>query len=83
MVSVGPVLAVVRRGLRGVELKDKDTGELVGRAVCIGRTYQSVGLGPKWKAWGLCRAIINDWINEYYPKEGRKEGPEKPAPTEK
>ena len=75
----GPTEEVVAR----VELKDKDTGELVGRAICIGRTYQSIGLGPKWKAWGLCRAIVNDWINEYYPKEGRQEGPEKPAPIEK
>ena len=31
---------------------------------CIGRTHQSVGLGTKWKAWGLCRAIVNNWIDE-------------------
>jgi len=75
----GPTEEVVAR----VELKDKDTGKIIGRAVCIGRTYQSIGLGHEWKAWGLCRAIINDWINEYYPKEGRKEGQENPPPTGK
>jgi hypothetical protein len=72
--ALGPTEEVVAR----VELTDKASGKPVGRAICIGRTYQSVGLGPKWKAWGLSRAIVNDWIDEYYPKEGRKEGPEKP-----
>jgi len=76
--ALGPTEEVVAR----VELVDKGSGKLVGKAVCIGRTYQSVGLGTKWKAWGLCRAIVNDWINEYYPKEGRKEAEEKAPPKE-
>jgi hypothetical protein len=77
-VALGPTEEVVAR----VELVDKASGKLVGKAVCIGRTYQSIGLGTKWKAWGLCRAIVNDWINEYYPKEGRKEAEEKAPPSE-
>ncbi|MFB3893133.1 MAG: hypothetical protein ACE15C_14040 [Phycisphaerae bacterium] len=67
--ALGPTEEVVAR----VELVDKDSGALVGKAICIGRTYQSVGLGTRWKAWGLSRAIVNKWIDSYYPKEGRVE----------
>ncbi len=63
-------------------LKDKQSGQVVGNAICIGRTYQSVGLGPKWKAWGLARAIVNKWIDNYYPKEGRVEQKEQAPPSE-
>lgn len=28
-------------------------------------------------AWNLSRAVVNDWTNEYYPEEGRKESPER------
>lgn len=76
--ALGPTEEVVAR----VELVDKASGKALGKAICIGRTYQSVGLGPKWKAWGLCRAIVNEWIDPYYPKEGRKEGTEKVPPAE-
>lgn len=72
----GPTEEVVAR----VTLKDKASGKIVGRAICFGRTYQSVGLGPKWKAWGLARAIVNGWIDKYYPKEGRKEYEEQSPP---
>jgi hypothetical protein len=65
---IGPTEEVVAR----VELTDKSTGSVIGRAICIGRTYQSVGLGPNWKARGLARAIVNDWIDPAYPKAGRK-----------
>jgi hypothetical protein len=74
--ALGPTEEVVAR----IELTDKESSKLVGKAICIGRTYQSVGLGPKWKAWGLCRAIVNQWIDPYYPKEGRKETEEKAPP---
>lgn len=75
---LGPTEEVIAR----VELTDKDTGKLVAKAICIGRTYQSVGLGPKWKAWGLSRAIVNNWIDNCYPKEGRVEGDEKAPASE-
>jgi hypothetical protein len=74
--ALGPTEEVVAR----VEFVDKDTGKLVGKAICIGRTYQSVGTGSKWKAWGLSRAIVNKWIDPYYPKEGRREVKEETAP---
>ena len=32
-------------------------------------------------AWGLSRAIVNKWIDSYYPKEGRKEAEEKSPPA--
>ncbi len=76
--ALGPTEEVVAR----VTLKDKAGGQVVGTAICIGRTYQSVGLGPKWKAWGLARAIVDKWIDEYYPKEGRHEGEETAPPSE-
>lgn len=75
---LGPTEEVIAR----VELTEKDTGKLVAKAICIGRTYQSVGLGPRWKAWGLSRAIVNNWIDNCYPKEGRVEGDEKAPPSE-
>lgn len=74
--AIGPTEEVVAR----VTLTDRDSGAIVGQAICIGRTYQSVGLGPKWKAWGLARAVINKWINDYYPKEGRVEKEEQAPP---
>jgi hypothetical protein len=74
--ALGPTEEVVAR----VTLKDKDSGAVVGQAVCIGRTYQSVGMGPQWKAWGLSRAIVNKWLDNYYPKAGRIEGEEKGPP---
>ena len=76
--ALGPTEEVVAR----VELTDKGTGQVIGRAVCIGRTYQSVGLGTKWKAWGLARAIVNEWIDKHYPREGRKDLKETPPPSE-
>ena len=74
--ALGPTEEVVAR----VSLVDQASGKLVGQAVCIGRTYQSVGLGVKWKAWGLSRAIVNKWLDDYYPKAGRQETEEK-APS--
>jgi hypothetical protein len=76
--ALGPTEEVVA----DVILKDKESGKVVGHAICIGRTYQSVGLGVKWKAWGLSRAIVNKWIDKYYPKEGRVETEETKVPSE-
>jgi hypothetical protein len=70
--AIGPTEEVVAR----VELIDKASGNVIGRAMCIGRTYQSVGLGPNWKAKGLSRAIVNGMIDPNYPKAGRRVAPE-------
>lgn len=76
--ALGPTEEVVA----DVKFKDKEGGKVIGHAICIGRTYQSVGLGPKWKGWGLARAIVNKWIDDYYPKQGRQETEEKAPPSE-
>ena len=76
--ALGPTEEVVAR----VELTDKESGKPVGKAICIGRTYQSIGLGPQWKAWGLARAIADKWINKYYPEQGRHETKEQAPPSE-
>jgi hypothetical protein len=73
--ALGPTEEVVAR----VELTDKSTGAVVGRAICIGRTFQSVGMSVKWKAWGLSRAIVNNMIDPHYPKAGRHEAAEEGA----
>jgi hypothetical protein len=73
--ALGPTEEVVA----SVELVDKASGKVLGRAICIGRTYQSVGMSVKWKAWGLSRAIVNDLIDPHYPKAGRREAKEDSA----
>jgi hypothetical protein len=73
--ALGPTEEVVAR----VDFVDKDAGKPIGRAICIGRTYQTIGMGTEWKSWGLCRAIVNKCLDNYYPKEGRKEAEEKAA----
>lgn len=67
--AIKPTEEVVAR----VDLVDKSDGKLVGQAMCIGRTYQSISLGSKTKAEGLSKAIVNEWINKAYPKAGRRE----------
>jgi hypothetical protein len=76
--ALGPTEEVVAR----VEFIDKDTSKPIGRAVCIGRTYQTIGMGAQWKSWGLARAIVNKCLDNYYPKQGRKETEEKAAPPQ-
>lgn len=65
-VALGPLEEVVAR----VELVDKDTGNVLGVANCIGRTKETVNQGVSKKAQGLAKAIAA-WIDKRYPKEGR------------
>jgi len=44
-----------------------DGRKLIGEAICIGRTTESVNMGPDKKAQGLAKAIV-DLIDRYYPK---------------
>jgi hypothetical protein len=60
---LGPVEEVVAR----VELVDEQSGALVGRANCIGRTKARLPAGVKTKVEGLARAI-KAWIEARYPK---------------
>jgi len=60
--ALGPLEEVVAR----VQLVDKDSGNVLGEANCIGRTTESVNTGVEKKAQGLAKAIV-DWIVSRYP----------------
>jgi len=42
-------------------------GNLVGEAICVGRSGETVNMGPDKKASGLAKAIAN-LIDKHYPK---------------
>ena len=44
-----------------------DGRKLIGEAICIGRSKESVNMGPDKKAQGLAKAIV-DLIDRHYPK---------------
>ena len=50
-----------------VEFVDKDSGKVLGRSSCVGRTTERVNLGVGKKAEGLAKAIVK-WIDARYPK---------------
>ena len=60
--AFGPFEEVVTR----VELVDKNSGRVLGRANCIGRSTETVNKGVPKKAEGLARAIVQ-WIKSRYP----------------
>jgi len=53
----GPLEEVVAE----VTLLDKDLGKVLGQAMCIGRSQETVNKGTKEKAQGLAKGIC-DWI---------------------
>jgi hypothetical protein len=62
--AFGPFEEVVAR----VELVDKKSGRVLGKANCIGRSNESVNKGVPKKAEGLAEAVIN-WIKSRYPTQ--------------
>jgi hypothetical protein len=58
----GPLEEVVVR----VQFVDKFTGGLIGEAVCVGRTRETLNRGPEKKAEGLARAIVG-WLEGHNP----------------
>lgn len=62
-VAIGPLEQVIAR----VELVDKDTGQVLGVANCIGRTTTRVNVGVDKKGDGLAKAIVS-WLAARYPK---------------
>jgi len=66
--AFGPMEEVVAR----VELVDKATGQVIAKAVCVGRSEASTTAGVRTKAEGLAKGII-DWIESRYPKGERDE----------
>ncbi|MCK4603048.1 MAG: hypothetical protein KAU28_11315 [Phycisphaerae bacterium] len=69
---VGTVLGPLEEVIARLELVDKDSGKVIGKGNCIGRTTETVNQGVDKKAEGLAKAIAN-WIDARYPKEGREE----------
>jgi len=66
--AIGPLEEVVAR----LEMVDKDSGQVLGEANCIGRTTTRTTLGVANKGRGLAKAIAS-WIDKRYPEEGRAE----------
>ena len=62
--AISPLEEVIAR----IELVDKDSGNIIGTANCIGRTTESVNLGVARKAQGLAKAIVS-WLAERYPEQ--------------
>ena len=60
--ALGPLEQVIAR----VELIDRDSGEVIAQANCVGRTTKAVGKGVSKKTEGLAKAIVS-WIKAYYP----------------
>ncbi len=59
----GPLEEAVAR----VEVVDKDSGKVLATGAVVGRSTQSVGLGPEYKADGMAKALLK-WASDYYPK---------------
>ena len=66
----GVVLGDFEEVVARVELVDKNTGEVLGVANCIGRSNDSVNRGLRKKADGLAEAIAI-WIDASYPDESK------------
>jgi hypothetical protein len=49
-----------------MQLVDAASGEVISEAMCVGRTKESVNLGPAKKAEGLSKAIV-EWIKPGFP----------------
>ena len=66
--ALSPLEEVVAR----IELVDKDSGNVLGVANCIGRTTASVNTGVEKKAQGLAKAIVS-WLDKRYPETHRQQ----------
>lgn len=66
--QISPLEEVIAR----IELVDKDSGQVIETANCIGRTKESCNIGVAKKGEGLARAIVS-WLDDRYPKAGRPE----------
>lgn len=64
--AFGPFEEVLAR----IELVDKDSGQVLGTANCIGRSTTSGNVGVAKKGEGLAKAIIS-WVADRYPKPPR------------
>jgi hypothetical protein len=68
--AMGQVFGPLEEVVSEVKLVDKDTGKVIGEAICVGRTTTTKTQGVDHKVEGLAKAITK-WIDERYPKAGR------------
>ena len=60
----GPFEEVVTR----VEYKDASTGTVIARGTAVGRSGATTSQGPRTKAGGLSKALVN-FIKDHYPED--------------
>ncbi len=68
--AMGQAFGPFEEVLTTVELVDKATNKVIGQAVCIGRSTQTVNMGLDKKAQGVAKAVVK-WIKSKRP-EGKK-----------
>jgi hypothetical protein len=61
------VFGPMEEAVASVELVDKDSARVLATGAVVGRSTQSVGLGPAYKADGMARGLLK-WASDYYPK---------------
>lgn len=64
----GIIFGNVEEVLAAVTLVDNRTGQIIGRAICVGRSTSRVNLGTEKKVEGLAHGIVR-WIESHYPKK--------------
>ena len=69
--AMGQAFGPFEEVLTTVELVDKASNEVIGRAVCVGRSTQTVNMGLDKKAQGVAKAVVK-WIQSKRPKKGKK-----------
>ncbi len=68
--AMGQAFGPFEEVITTVELVDKATDQVIGQAVCIGRSTQTVNMGLDKKAQGVAKAVVK-WIKSKRPKEGK------------
>ena len=69
--ATGQAFGPFEEAITTVELVDKTTDKVIGQAICIGRSTQTVNMGLDKKAQGVAKAVVK-WIKSKRPKEGKK-----------
>jgi hypothetical protein len=68
--SIGMLTGAVEFVVARIEMVDKDTGQVLGTANCVGSTKTRGTRGVGSKADGLAEAIVK-WIEQHYPEDQR------------
>ncbi|MBN1943592.1 MAG: hypothetical protein JW849_09900 [Phycisphaerae bacterium] len=65
--SMGQVFGPLEEVVAEVQLVDKSDDRVVGTAICVGRSTESVNQGVEKKTQGLAEGIVK-WIKNRYPE---------------